>query len=492
MDPCRIKTRAEAGISLAECVEVLVSGGLISEGAATPCGATYTSVGRVTLARPTPQARTRELRSAALPEPTIARFVKLRLSGPHLPANEDDQVALMAVNVLGEEIEESDKPTPALPKSEPSYSPYDDLAFVMYVDTEIADLVRTLAGKKKIAVAGLVVTQSNCSCGFGKQGNVGNVNGFPMMAALLDLQSYKIKCGGVIIDKRYVLTAAHCLGGQTPSTLAVAVGENDVNTPFNTSAAAFHRIEQFIIHPLYSSLNYDYDIALLRLNKSLEFSHRVGPVCLPFKFKNTTMPGPNLTILGWGTQDVSGGPTFNVLRKVYGHMIEQDACRVNVPSLTNTQFCTNTPGDDACQEGTLSRWSRLHLPVPYKTPPNTANNEVERRNEDRLNKVLLYPHYHREDWTVPKQWVTLKLLITSVEIACKEPSKNEEDEDEDFTDFSTQVIAYIAGNVVHVLIKEIKCDIFPGALISDSSNNYHKFISLKDKGGLIYPSMVML
>lgn len=46
----------------AACVEVLVSGGLLSEGAATPCGATYTSVGRVTLAKPAPQARTRELR----------------------------------------------------------------------------------------------------------------------------------------------------------------------------------------------------------------------------------------------------------------------------------------------------------------------------------------------------------------------------------------------------------------------------------------------
>ncbi|KAL0861679.1 hypothetical protein ABMA27_009165 [Loxostege sticticalis] len=135
------------------CVEVLVSGGLISEGAATPCGATYTSVGRVTLARPTPQARTRELRSAALPEPTIARFVKLRLSGPHPPAKEDDQVALMAVNVLGEEVEEAEKTTPTSAKSEPSYSPYDDLAFVMYVDTEIADLVRTLDEKKKNAVA---------------------------------------------------------------------------------------------------------------------------------------------------------------------------------------------------------------------------------------------------------------------------------------------------------------------------------------------------
>ncbi|XP_064075101.1 centrosomal protein of 104 kDa isoform X1 [Vanessa tameamea] len=134
------------------CVEVLVSGGLVSEGAATPCGATYTSVGRVTLAKPAPQARTRELRSAALPEPTIARFVKLRLSGPHPPSKEDDQVALMAVNVLGDEIEDSNK-SPTVKKAEVCFSPYDDLAFVMYVDNEIADLVRSLDRKKKSAVA---------------------------------------------------------------------------------------------------------------------------------------------------------------------------------------------------------------------------------------------------------------------------------------------------------------------------------------------------
>lgn len=60
----------------------------------------------------------------------------------------------MAVNVLGEEVEEAEKTTPTSAKSEPSYSPYDDLAFVMYVDTEIADLVRTLDEKKKNAVAG--------------------------------------------------------------------------------------------------------------------------------------------------------------------------------------------------------------------------------------------------------------------------------------------------------------------------------------------------
>lgn len=61
----------------------------------------------------------------------------------------------MAVNVLGEEVEETsiNKPSPTTPKcSEPDYSPYDDLAFVMYVDNEIAELVRKLDERKKAAV----------------------------------------------------------------------------------------------------------------------------------------------------------------------------------------------------------------------------------------------------------------------------------------------------------------------------------------------------
>lgn len=62
----------------------------------------------------------------------------------------------MAINVLGEEVEDSPAvPSPGSQKcSEPIYSPYDDLAFVMYVDNEIADLVRILDNKKKDAVAG--------------------------------------------------------------------------------------------------------------------------------------------------------------------------------------------------------------------------------------------------------------------------------------------------------------------------------------------------
>lgn len=58
----------------------------------------------------------------------------------------------MAVNVLGEEVEDLEK-SPVSNK-ELCYSPYDDLAFVMYVDNEIADLVRSLDEKKRAAVCG--------------------------------------------------------------------------------------------------------------------------------------------------------------------------------------------------------------------------------------------------------------------------------------------------------------------------------------------------
>lgn len=70
----------------------------------------------------------------------------------------------MAVNVLGEEVEEVEKTSPVATKSEPIYSPYDDLAFVMYVDTEIADLVRDLDERKRKAVSGTILVFGIINC----------------------------------------------------------------------------------------------------------------------------------------------------------------------------------------------------------------------------------------------------------------------------------------------------------------------------------------
>lgn len=70
-------------------------------------------------------------------------------------------------------------------------------------------------------------------------------------------------------------------------------------------------------------------------------------------------------------------------------------------------------------------------------------------------------------------------------------SEDEEDINcfyENLTEFSSQVIAHIAGSVVHILMKKIKCDTCVGALLAHSTNRLHKFTLAKDKGGLLYAS----
>lgn len=71
------------------------------------------------------------------------------------------QVSLIAVNVLGIEPEdrkvESDRTSEKLNAimNDPEYSsPFDDLAFEMYVDTDVANIIREMEVKKHVAVIG--------------------------------------------------------------------------------------------------------------------------------------------------------------------------------------------------------------------------------------------------------------------------------------------------------------------------------------------------
>ncbi|KAF7990486.1 hypothetical protein HCN44_000291 [Aphidius gifuensis] len=92
--------------------------------------------------------KSRELKSVALPE-TEVYSLKLRLHKPHENAhNNHEQVALIAVNIMGEPFIQ-DTSSQAEGSYNPHYtSPYDDLAFEMYVDREVAKIIRQMEAKK--------------------------------------------------------------------------------------------------------------------------------------------------------------------------------------------------------------------------------------------------------------------------------------------------------------------------------------------------------
>ncbi|KAK9872526.1 hypothetical protein WA026_017991 [Henosepilachna vigintioctopunctata] len=97
--------------------------------------------------------RSRELKYANVPV-CDANFVKLRLGKYHPNShNNNNQVSLIAVNILGVEVSE---PTDHIQENifdDPEYlSPYEDLSFEMYVDSEVAKIIKDMEIKKYLAV----------------------------------------------------------------------------------------------------------------------------------------------------------------------------------------------------------------------------------------------------------------------------------------------------------------------------------------------------
>lgn len=213
---------------------------------------------------------------------------------------------------------------------------------------------------------------STCSCGYKKTSRIvggveTGVNEFPMMVGVADVRISQIKCGGVIVSSRYVISAAHCFEELPMSQTALIVGEHNVNTGDSPATRAY-RVSNLVRHPSFTTSNYDYDIAILTTSENIVFSERVGPACMPFKFVNNEMTGAKLTILGWGTL-FPGGPTSDVLRKVDVDVISQNSCRARVPSVTPRQICTLTPGKDACQDDSGG-------PLLYTDPSNGLLNLI--------------------------------------------------------------------------------------------------------------------
>ncbi|TSR87285.1 Amyloid-like protein 2 [Bagarius yarrelli] len=109
-------------------------------------------------------------------------------------------------------------------------------------------------------------------------------------------------------------------------------------------------LTRIIAHPYYNEYTYDYDIALMELDKPVTFSDTIRPICLPTS--SYVFPvGKSVWITGWGATR-EGGFGATVLQKAEVRIINSTVCdSLMKGQITSRMTCAGVlaGGVDACQ-----------------------------------------------------------------------------------------------------------------------------------------------
>ncbi|XP_061393226.1 serine protease 7 [Musca vetustissima] len=214
-------------------------------------------------------------------------------------------------------------------------------------------------------------------------GNDTNIDDFPWMV-LLEYRTKKngnliLNCGGSLINKRYVITAAHCIKGEIETVVGpltrIRLGEYDINQEIDCIADDCNQkvvevgYEQLIPHPQYDvrNTNNHHDIALIRLDRNIEYSDFIRPVCLPLSETREAPinPGDLLVVAGWGR--TLEARQSNVKKQLAIPVTDHNACTrkyaTKKVNLISSQLCAGGEfAKDSCDGdsgGPLMRQSHM-------------------------------------------------------------------------------------------------------------------------------------
>ncbi|XP_031349471.1 transmembrane protease serine 9-like [Photinus pyralis] len=149
-------------------------------------------------------------------------------------------------------------------------------------------------------------------------------------------------CGGSIIARNLILTAAHCNYGQSAESLEVRYGSS-----VRDQGGIVVAVDHFHDHPDYNPGSNDYDVSVLKLAQDVVFSSKAQIIEIPPY--NAQEGGRIAFVSGWGALH-SIGPSPNQLQVVEVAEEDRDTCNKTYNGkITDRMICFRNPGKDTCQ-----------------------------------------------------------------------------------------------------------------------------------------------
>ncbi|XP_033114241.1 coagulation factor IX-like [Anneissia japonica] len=186
-------------------------------------------------------------------------------------------------------------------------------------------------------------------------GHIAMKGSSPWIAQIWHTKFVEMICAGVLINHQWVLTAAHCVQttNATAPTIRIQLGDHDLELP--EVGQRTYNVREIIVHENFNSETFDSDIALLKVDGTVEYTNYVIPSCLSkiqdheYELFNSGVLGK---VVGWGKVS-ENGPYPRFLNEVKLPIVPQKICRESTSyTVTDNMFCAGSGrfmGPDACK-----------------------------------------------------------------------------------------------------------------------------------------------
>lgn len=179
-------------------------------------------------------------------------------------------------------------------------------------------------------------------------GSTAQTRDFPFMAFVLAGNNL---CGGTLIDRDSVLTAAHCVTNssgavRSPSDFTLYIGKANVNKVKKSNR---YGVASVFRNPAYDPETFQNDVAVLKLNRAVTTG---SPISIVGSGSDQYQgAGQSLVVAGWGTTSVNKIKISLQLRMTQLAVNSEASCEADYPGDYDgtTMMCASSLGRDSCQ-----------------------------------------------------------------------------------------------------------------------------------------------